>query len=86
MRFVKQLLKKKIKKYFYLKLPKGLLVLNFLVQRIFRINSECNFQTHYTSRILGAKNIRLGNFDEKVLLSFATSGGCYFNVFNGTLL
>lgn len=86
MRAIKQLIKKYFKRYFYWQLPKGLLLLNFIVQRIFRINGNCKFMTHYTSRVQGPHNIKFPENDEKIMISFATSGGCYFNIFNGTTL
>jgi carbonic anhydrase/acetyltransferase-like protein (isoleucine patch superfamily) len=80
----KSSIKKLYKRYFYFKLPKGLILLNFIVQRIFRLNSSCNFKVHFTSRIIGPQNIEFDPLDEAILISFATSGGCYFNAFNKT--
>jgi acetyltransferase-like isoleucine patch superfamily enzyme len=53
--------------------------LNFLIQRIFRLNSQVNFQVHFSSQIVG-ENIRIGS---NVWKSFALSGNCYIQCGNG---
>lgn len=58
--------------------PLGLRILNFIFQKIFRINGEVNFMVHYTSQVIG--NIHLGR---NVASSFANSGGCYIQGING---
>ncbi|MDP1715414.1 MAG: acyltransferase [Anaerolineales bacterium] len=60
--------------------PLGLCLLNIIVQRIFQINGDVRWMVHYTSRVTTPKKIRLG---EKVWLSFAVSGSCYIQGFNG---
>ena len=58
--------------------PPGLYLANFFFQRILRINAQCKWQVHFTSRVLGEIEI-----DEGVAKSFALSGGCYIQGGNG---
>lgn len=60
--------------------PFGLWVLNFLVQRIFRINGKTPWMVHYTSIVIVPEKIRIG---KNVWLYFAVSGGCYIQGGNG---
>ena len=53
---------------------------NFLFQRIFRLNSDVPFQVNFTSTIGEAQGIRIGR---NVWKSFALSGGCYIQGGNG---
>ena len=65
----------------------SILLVNFIFQRIFRVNSRFKYSIHYTSKIEGAKNIIISKENnDSVLISFAASGGCYFSVFNHTTL
>lgn len=59
----------------------GLFLINFVFQRIFRINAEQKFMVHYTSKVSG--KVELG---EKVWISFASSGGCYVQGDNGIFI
>lgn len=59
-------------------IPPGVYFLNFIVQRIFRINSKQKFMVHFTSTVSG--KIELG---KNVWVSFATSNGCYIQGDNG---
>ena len=74
---------KLINRNYYTKVKPGLLFLNWIVQRIFRINSEIPFSVHYTSSISGYKNMKLG---EGVQLCFAVSGCTNIFAFDGTIL
>lgn len=65
---------KLINREYYKTIPLGLLVLNWITQRIFRINSEVPFSVHYTSKVSGFNYI---NIDERSKLSFGVSGGAY---------
>jgi acetyltransferase-like isoleucine patch superfamily enzyme len=65
---------KKIDRIEYIHIPWGLLLLNWIIQRIFRINSEIPYSIHYTSRVSGADLIKI---DNSVRLSFAVSGSCH---------
>jgi acetyltransferase-like isoleucine patch superfamily enzyme len=55
------------------------LAVNFVFQRIFRINSDTPWSVHFTSRVLGPERIVIGH---NVAKSFAVSGGCYLQAFN----
>jgi acetyltransferase-like isoleucine patch superfamily enzyme len=55
----------------------GLRLMNFIHQKIFRINAEVPFMVHYTSSV--SKTIILG---KKVAQNFANSGGCYIQGIN----
>lgn len=60
----------------------GLLCVNFIIQRIYRINSKVPFPVHFTSRVIGYKNIKLHK-DRNTIGSFCLSGGCYIQALNG---
>lgn len=55
----------------------GLRIVNFLYQKIFRINSEVPFMVHYTSVV--RKTVFLG---KHVAFYLANSGGCYIQGIN----
>ena len=59
----------------------GLAFINFLFQRIFRINGGCKYQVHYTSYVGFPKNIHLEGDSTKK--SLARSPCCYFQAKNG---
>lgn len=61
-------------KTYYVHIPFGLLVVNFIFQRIFRINTDVPFSVNYTNRISGYKYIKI---DESSMVSFTVSGGAY---------
>jgi acetyltransferase-like isoleucine patch superfamily enzyme len=65
-------------------LPVGLLIANYVFQRILRRNYEFPFSVHFSSSYLGAKNIIVQTGCRKSMTSFAVSGGCYFTAFEGT--
>lgn len=58
--------------------PWGLASVNFVFQRILRINGEHPFQINFTSRVVG--DVEIGR---NVWISFAVSGGCYIQGNNG---
>lgn len=64
----------------YFLVPLGLRFVNFIFQRIFRVNDAVPFSVHYTSCVDGADNLRVG---KRVGVSFAVSGGCYISAING---
>ena len=53
-------------------------LLNFIFQRLFRVNSEVSFPVHFTSRVKG--KIKVSNNERHI---FAISGGCYIQGING---
>lgn len=64
--------------YMFTPAPNGLRLINFMFQKVFRINSKVKFMVHYTSRVTGV--IVLG---KGVVKSFCNSGGCYIQGTNG---
>lgn len=63
----------------------GTVLLNLLVQKVFRVNSKAQFMVHYTSRINMPRNIMIEKSKsvKTVFSSFASSNGLYINAFNG---
>jgi acetyltransferase-like isoleucine patch superfamily enzyme len=59
-------------------------VVNFIFQRVFRINSGCKYSIHYTSRIICPEKIILGNNYTKK--SFIMSAGYYIQAINGVII
>ena len=62
------------------------MLINFIHQRIFRINCKVPFSVYFTNTIYGFENIILPQKADSIKLSFAISGGCFFTIFNGTTL
>ena len=63
-----------------------LLLLNWIVQRVFGNSRTFPFSVHYTSLAVGYKNIILNGDPESIKISFAVSGGCYISVADGSTL
>jgi len=61
----------------------GLRIVNYIFQRIFRINSECNFSVHFTSQIIAPQKIVLGSGVDN---NFLLSGNCYVQALNGIII
>lgn len=61
-------------------IPLGLWLLNFIVQRLFRINGSVPWMVNYTSRVMVPERIKIG---KDVRNSFALSGSCYIQGING---
>lgn len=57
-----------------------LILINFFIQRIIRLNGNTPWMVHYTSRVICPKKITIGTGVER---SFARSGGCYIQGLNG---
>ncbi|MFQ5600058.1 MAG: acyltransferase [Candidatus Krumholzibacteriia bacterium] len=53
---------------------------NFVFQRLFRINGDTPFSVHYTSTVMLPKRLKIGRNVQK---SFAVSGNCYIQALNG---
>jgi acetyltransferase-like isoleucine patch superfamily enzyme len=64
--------------YFLSPCPWGLRIVNFIFQKIFRINSEVPFMVHFTSKVSSPISIGKG-----VATYFANSGHCYIQSING---
>ena len=60
----------------------GLLVLNNIVRKLFGVNRNFKYPIHFTSRIIGPKQLILHS-DPTTVGSFVLSGGCYFQALNG---
>ncbi len=84
-KLIKKYLAKKNKLY-ALQVQKRLLLLNFFTQKVIGTNPNCNSSIHYTSRVIGYKNIMFPKNAESILRSMAVSGGCYISVPDGTTL
>jgi len=61
-------------------IPFGLWLVNAFFQRIVQLNGDVPWMVHFTSKVSGPKNIRIGRF---VRTSFAMSGGCFIQAING---
>ncbi|MFM7016851.1 MAG: hypothetical protein ACKOX3_11045, partial [Bacteroidota bacterium] len=66
--------------YTAFKLP--YLILCWIVQRVFRVNSEIPFLVNYTNKISGWKNIHFE--DDSVAINLLASGGAYIAAFENT--
>lgn len=69
---------------YYVRFSVGQLMLNWIVQRIFRINSDVPFSVHYSNKVTGWRNCRFE--DDMVCTNLCASGGAYIAVFDGTVL
>lgn len=75
-----------LKQTHYKHIGNSQLMLNWIVQRIFRMNSEIPISVSFTSKIQGFNNIIFNGDNVKAKISIAVSGGCYFTIFDGTTL
>lgn len=64
--------------YLYSPCRANLRILNFIFQKLFRINGKVKFMVHFTSVVTG--NVKLG---KGVARNFANCGHCYFQGING---
>ena len=64
------------------KVPFPILFVNFIFQRLFRVNSKVPFPVHYTSRVIGFNNIKLKR-DSNTVGSFCLSNNCYIQALQG---
>ncbi len=71
----------RIRKYWgYHFVPINKLIINFIFQRIFRINNKTKWSVCFTSCVIEPTNIKIGR---NVGKSFAVSGCCYIQGMNG---
>lgn len=70
-----------LSKFWKSQVPPGLWLVNKFFQSILDFNYEVPWMVHYTSKASG--NITIG---ENVWFSFAVSGGCYIQGFNGIII
>lgn len=85
---LKKIINKNIKTFFKKPYEKGyfnkkvikIRIVNWLFQRILRVNSDVKWSIHYTSEVLIPKKIKFG---KNVWKSFAKSQNCYIQGGNG---
>ncbi|MFC0775989.1 acyltransferase [Terrimonas alba] len=64
---------------------KRIVLLNFIVGRIFGVNNRYPYSVHYTSKLGGAAGrLVIEDNSTSVITSLAVSGGCYIQVHEGT--
>ena len=68
-----------IVKFWKKPVPPGLWIINKFFQNTLDLNNDVPWMVHYTS-VVGGGNISIG---KNVWISFAVSGGCYFQAGNG---
>jgi acetyltransferase-like isoleucine patch superfamily enzyme len=61
----------------------ALWVLNTIVQRVFRIDGDCRYGKHFTSRVLHSRGLEIEHECDFVRKSLAVSGGCYISAADG---
>lgn len=64
-------------------IPFSIWLINFIFQRIFRLNSNFPHSVHFSSRVVGEEKIQIGR---NVWKSFALSGNCYIQGGNGIVI
>lgn len=69
-----------LKKGLFSKSKWKIIIVNFIFQRTFRLNSDSPWSVHFTSIVIQPKNIKV---DESSLRSFMRSPGCYVQAING---
>jgi len=67
------------------RVPLGQKVVNFIFQRVLRINSKLKIHIHFTSNVSTPDNLYFHE-DENTLVSFESSGNCYIQAYNGIYL
>ena len=63
----------------------SLVIINFIFQRIFRLNSDTQWMVNFTSRVISSEKIKIYNIknNASVFASFSSSGSCYIQAING---
>lgn len=61
----------------------ALWAINGLVQRGLRLDGDCRYGKHFTSRVLHSTGLSIEDECPNVRRSFAVSGGCYINAADG---
>lgn len=61
----------------------ALWAVNFLFQRVLRLDAGCRHGKHFTTRVLHPAGLRIEDDCPKVRRSLAVSGGCYINAADG---
>ncbi len=78
------ILRKKEERFLIGKVPYPLLMLNFIVQRVFK--NSCSFpcSVHYTTLATGYQGLKIIGKPDSIFFSFAVSGGCYIGIAGGS--
>lgn len=58
-------------------IPRNILLVNMIFQKIFRIDVNCNFSKNFTSRVISPEKLIVDSNSTSVFKSLAVSGGCY---------
>ncbi|HYM30274.1 MAG TPA: acyltransferase [Candidatus Cybelea sp.] len=58
-------------------------LVNWLFQRVFRLDAECRYNKHFTSRLLHTRGLEIEDECPIVRRSLTVSGGCYINAADG---
>jgi len=64
-------------------IPLNIFIVNWIFQKVFRIDSNCRFSKNFTSRVQCPEKIIIENNSLSIRRSFAISGGCYFQACRG---
>ena len=64
--------------------PPGLLLLNFIFQRVFKNSNSYNCSVHYTSLATGYEGLKINGDPTSILFSLAVSGGGYIGIAEGS--
>ncbi|MBP7669759.1 acyltransferase [Ferrovibrio sp. MS7] len=64
----------------------ALWLINILFQRLFRLDADCPYNKHFTTRVLHAYGLHIEDDCPRVRRSFAVSGGSYINAADGLWL
>lgn len=67
-------------------MPINILIINFIFQKIFRLDSGCRVLKNYTSRVLCPEKLIIENNSISVRKSLAVSGGCYIQACEGIFI
>lgn len=67
-------------------IPFNILIINWIFQKILRVDANCPFSKNYTSRVLCPEKIVVENDSLSTLRSFALSGGCYIQACQGVFI
>ncbi len=70
-----------------LRMGLALFFINWLFQRVFRLNADSTFPVHFTSRIICPERLYIEpDEDVEVIFSIASSHACYLQAINGIYL
>lgn len=75
-----------MRRYFVPGVGRPLSVINFSYQVILRLDSDCPYQKHFTSRVIHPQGLRFSGNDIAQRRSLAASGGCYINSTSGVTI